>query len=90
MNGEEDWCAEAKVTCNQNCAGFGDLLVRVSFDCKNTTSADQTTLVQAATCMCVGANDVVLSSSSSSGSKSLGGGGGGQASSSSFSSSSSS
>lgn len=79
------WCQQANVTCYQNCRTFGNLLDRVSFDCKNSTSVDLTAVVEAATCMCLGANDVILSSSSSSGSRNVGGGG--QASSSSFASS---
>lgn len=84
MNGEQDWCRQANVTCRLNCGAFGNLLDRVSFDCNNGTSLDRSALVEAATCVCLGANDVILSSSSTSNSRNMGGGG--QSSSSSFAS----
>ena len=87
MNGEQkDWCSQENEKCRVTCAGFWSTLDRVSFDCNNRTSLDRSTVVEAATCVCLGANDVILSSSSSSNSRNVGGGG--QSSSNSFASAS--
>lgn len=82
---ESAWCVEKRGMCAVGCQQFGKELSRVSFECSDSIRS----MVQASTCVCLGAEDRVLSSSSDSSSKGFGVGGA-SAASSSFSSSASS
>eukprot|EP00889_Picochlorum_renovo_P000928 jgi/Picre1/27958/NNA_000919.t1 len=82
---ESAWCVEKRGMCAAGCQQFGKELSRVSFECSDSIRS----MVQASTCVCLGAEDRVLSSSSDSSAKGFGVGGA-SAASSSFSSSASS
>lgn len=82
---ESAWCVEKRGMCAVGCQQFGKELSRVSFECSDSIR----NMVQASTCVCLGAEDRVLSSSSNSSAKGFGVGGA-SAASSSFSSSASS
>lgn len=66
---ESVWCVEKRGLCLENCKGFGEELKKVSFECSDAVRS----MVQASTCVCLGAQDRVLSSSSDSNAKGLGG-----------------
>ncbi|WPT13209.1 hypothetical protein PSENEW3_00001053 [Picochlorum sp. SENEW3] len=80
---ESAWCVEKRGMCAAGCQQFGKELSRVSFECSDSIRS----MVQASTCVCLGAEDRVLSSSSDSRATGVGGA---SAASSSFSSSASS
>lgn len=79
---ESGWCVEKRGICVAGCHVFGEELDKVSFECSDSGRS----MVQASTCVCLGAQDRVLSSSSDSSAKGFGA----SAASSSFASSSSS
>ena len=60
---QTQFCAEKRAFCAETtCAVFGDDLDRVAFECNDSPDG----MLQAVTCICLGAGDTVLSSSSES------------------------